>query len=122
MLRRCLQSDNPCFGMIMPPSPSGPYTGGHAPILADADYGTMLEIRSVQMLPDGRSMVETWGSHRYVVLTLDVLVSQRSSVIDLEFWDEAFLMDIQSAEWKGSTIWRSWTCPRLLIHHRRHRP
>lgn len=29
------------------------------------EYGTMLEIQSVQMLPDGRSMVETVGSHRF---------------------------------------------------------
>lgn len=38
------------------------------------DYGTMLEIRSVQMLPDGRSVVETWGTHRFRILergTLD---------------------------------------------------
>jgi Lon protease-like protein len=38
------------------------------------DYGTMLEIRSVQMLGDGRSMVETWGAYRFRILeraTLD---------------------------------------------------
>jgi len=29
------------------------------------EYGTMLEIQSVQMLPDGRSMVETIGAHRF---------------------------------------------------------
>lgn len=39
-----------------------------------SEYGTMLEIRSVQMLPDGRSMVETWGAYRFRVVesgTLD---------------------------------------------------
>ena len=32
------------------------------------EYGTMLEIQSVQMLPDGRSMVETVGTHRFKLL------------------------------------------------------
>ena len=41
---------------------------------AGAEFGTMLEIRSVQMLPDGRSIVETWGSWRFRIMergTLD---------------------------------------------------
>jgi Lon protease-like protein len=58
MLRRCLESPNPFFGMIMPPK------AGCPPV----DYGTILDIRSVQMLPDGRSMVETWGSTRFRIL------------------------------------------------------
>jgi len=37
------------------------------------DYGTMLEIRSVQMLADGRSMVETWGTYRFRILEREVL-------------------------------------------------
>jgi len=64
MLRRCLEAPNPRFGMVMSPRPGAPQT----------NYGTMLEIRSVQMLPDGRSMVETWGSTRFRILekgTLD---------------------------------------------------
>jgi Lon protease-like protein len=32
------------------------------------DYGTMLQIRRVQMLSDGRSFVETMGSYRFRVL------------------------------------------------------
>jgi Lon protease-like protein len=66
MLRRCLESQNPRFGMIMPPRAGAPAPYG--------DHGTMLEISSVQMLADGRSMVETWGTHRFRVLergTLD---------------------------------------------------
>lgn len=35
---------------------------------ADDEYGTMLEIQSVQMLPDGRSMVETVGTQRFRLL------------------------------------------------------
>lgn len=67
MLRRCLQSRSPRFGMIMPPR-TGPAR------MYDGDYGTILEIRSVQMLPDGRSMVETFGTQRFRVMergTLD---------------------------------------------------
>jgi Lon protease-like protein len=55
MLRRCLESPEPRFGMIMPPGNT-------------TEYGTMLEIRSVQMLPDGRSMVETWGASRFRII------------------------------------------------------
>ncbi|KDQ64522.1 hypothetical protein JAAARDRAFT_28161 [Jaapia argillacea MUCL 33604] len=61
MLRRCLESPNPRFGMIMPPRAGGANGAG-------TDFGTMLEIRSVQMLPDGRSMVETWGVWRFRIL------------------------------------------------------
>ncbi|KAJ3566308.1 hypothetical protein NP233_g7088 [Leucocoprinus birnbaumii] len=73
MLRRCLESPSPRFGMIMAPKP-----GAGSPQI---QYGTMLEIRSVQMLPDGRSMVETWGSFRFRILergTLDgsILITQ----------------------------------------------
>ncbi|KAI0003075.1 PUA-like domain-containing protein [Russula compacta] len=58
MLRRCLEKENPCFGMIMPPSAAGGRT----------DFGTMLEIKSVRMLPDGRSMVETHGAYRFRIM------------------------------------------------------
>lgn len=37
------------------------------------EYGTMLEIRSVQMLADGRSMVETWGTYRFRILETGAL-------------------------------------------------
>lgn len=57
MLRRCLEQETPAFGMMLPASPGG-----------TTDYGTMLEIRSVQMLPDGRSMVETFGAHRFRIV------------------------------------------------------
>lgn len=48
----------PVFGMIMSPQ-------GDRPL---SDFGTMLEIRSVQMLLDGRSMVETWGTRRFRII------------------------------------------------------
>jgi len=61
MVRRCLESGNPRFGMVMPARTSSPNAPGMY------EYGTMLEIRSVQMLPDGRSMIETVGSYRFRV-------------------------------------------------------
>ncbi|KAF7433464.1 hypothetical protein PC9H_005416 [Pleurotus ostreatus] len=87
MLRRCLESPHPCFGMVMPPR-SG---FSNAPNSANAgitiEYGTMLEIRSVQMLNDGRSMVETFGTHRFRILEkglLDGYVVGRVERIDDE--------------------------------------
>ncbi|GLB33829.1 putative ATP-dependent protease La (LON) substrate-binding domain [Lyophyllum shimeji] len=77
MLRRCLESPNPCFGMVMPPKP-----GALSPHM---EYGTMLEIRSVQMQPDGRSLVETWGTYRFRILesgTLDGYMVGRIERID----------------------------------------
>lgn len=77
MLRRCLESPIPCFGMIMPPKPGA--------VSPQVDYGTMLEIRSVQMLPDGRSMVETWGTFRFRILergTVDGYMVGRIERID----------------------------------------
>ncbi|KAL4081880.1 PUA-like domain-containing protein [Scleroderma yunnanense] len=65
MLRRCLDGPSPTFGMIMPPR-AAPMPGHGT--TAGSEFGTMLEIRSVQMLPDGRSMVETWGTHRFRIL------------------------------------------------------
>jgi Lon protease-like protein len=63
MIRRCIESANPRFGMVLPARGGGP------PHLQGVmEYGTMLEIQSVQMLPDGRSMVETVGAHRFKLL------------------------------------------------------
>lgn len=82
MLRRCLEAPTPTFGMIMPPR-AAPVAG--LGVDAGADFGTMLEIRSVQMLPDGRSMVETWGTHRFRILergSLDGYMIGRVEQID----------------------------------------
>ncbi|KAL5636942.1 hypothetical protein ACGC1H_000798 [Rhizoctonia solani] len=60
MLRRCLASPTPRFGMVMPRQNANNTDGN--------DYGTMLEIKNVQMLSDGRSMVETYGTFRFRIL------------------------------------------------------
>ena len=45
----------------MPASAAGGRSAGN-------DFGTMLEIKGVTMLPDGRSMVETWGAYRFRIM------------------------------------------------------
>lgn len=82
MLRRCLEAPSPVFGMIMPPR-AAPISG--IGVDGGCEFGTMLEIKSVQMLPDGRSMVETWGTHRFRILergTLDGYMIGRVERID----------------------------------------
>jgi Lon protease-like protein len=62
--------------MIMPPR------AGQA---GQTEYGTMLEIRNVQMLADGRSMVETFGAYCFRILergTLDGYMVGRVERID----------------------------------------
>ncbi|KZT12751.1 uncharacterized protein LAESUDRAFT_733361 [Laetiporus sulphureus 93-53] len=116
MLRRCLATPNPRFGMIPPPraAPSAasyavprstasaasaststanlPSAAGNpAPVAQSTgnEYGTMLEIRNVQMLPDGRSVVETWGAWRFRIVergTLDGYVVARVERVD--DWEE----------------------------------
>ncbi|KAJ7193910.1 PUA-like domain-containing protein [Mycena pura] len=77
MLRRCLEQEVPAFGMILP----GPSDAG-----ADsAQYGSMLEIRAVTILPDGRSLIETYATHRFRILergTLDGYAVARIERID----------------------------------------
>ena len=83
MLRRCMAGDRK-FGMVLARSrvcgryveeiPEMTYTrpldGGELPTGSRAtfmQYGTMLEIRDLQMLPDGRSLVETVGRERFTI-------------------------------------------------------
>ena len=65
MIRRAVESGNRKFGMIMynhPPTPQGE--------LGTTDfmqYGTLLHIVSLELLPDGRSLIETVGVSRFRV-------------------------------------------------------
>jgi Lon protease-like protein len=100
MLRRCLEAPTPTFGMIMPPR-AAPVAG--LGVDAGTEFGTMLEIRSVQMLPDGRSMVETWGTHRFRILergSLDGYMIGRVERID----DYEDLSDDWESEIEGPVV------------------
>lgn len=77
MVRRCLQSPGPPrFGMILPTRSLDPST---------PQYGTVLEIKSSQMLLDGRSMLETVGWRRFRLLetgSLDGYTTGRVEYLD----------------------------------------
>ncbi|KAK8257951.1 ATP-dependent protease-like protein [Phyllosticta capitalensis] len=64
MIRRALES-NGHFGMLMY-NRSGSNQGNLGPTHFK-EFGTMLQIVNVQMLPDGRSLIETRGSTRFRV-------------------------------------------------------
>ncbi|SAM85753.1 uncharacterized protein UBRO_07078 [Ustilago bromivora] len=85
MVRRCLESGNPRFGMVLPSRNNG----------GTEEYGTMLEIKSVQMLADGRSMLETVGSYRFRLLEKGSLdgytVGRVERVDDISLEEEAEL-------------------------------
>ncbi|SNX86480.1 uncharacterized protein MEPE_05189 [Melanopsichium pennsylvanicum] len=85
MVRRCLESVNPRFGMVLPSRTNG----------GTEEYGTMLEIKSVQMLADGRSMLETVGSYRFKLLEKGSLdgytVGRVERVDDISLEEEAEL-------------------------------
>ncbi|KAN0059659.1 hypothetical protein ACQY0O_008230 [Thecaphora frezii] len=85
MIRRCLESGNPRFGMVLPSKTNGGLD----------EYGTMLEIKSVQMLTDGRSMLETVGSYRFRLLEKGSLdgytVGRIERIDDISLEEEAEL-------------------------------
>jgi hypothetical protein len=56
MMRRCVESGNPVFGMTMHTNNGG------------AEYGTLLRILSFNQLPDGRSQINCIGEKRFRVL------------------------------------------------------
>ncbi|XP_054245246.1 LON peptidase N-terminal domain and RING finger protein 1-like [Indicator indicator] len=58
MIRRCQETGTRRFGMCA-------YENGKS----FADYGCMLEIRQIELLPDGRSLVDTIGRRRFRVLS-----------------------------------------------------
>ncbi|OBZ86254.1 LON peptidase N-terminal domain and RING finger protein 1 [Choanephora cucurbitarum] len=66
MLRRIMQSNRRRFAMCMARRNR---TEGQAPFY---EYGTMLELTHVQTLPDGRSLVEAVGSHRFKVIDYEL--------------------------------------------------
>ncbi|KAI9000971.1 hypothetical protein BD414DRAFT_473210 [Trametes punicea] len=86
MLRRCMESPNPSFGMIPPPRAASSSSAGVSS--TGNDYGTMLAIRNVHTLPDGRSLVETWGTWRFRIMergTLDgYMVARVERIEDYE--------------------------------------
>lgn len=90
MLRRCVESGTPRFGMLLPARGTG-----NPSLQGVMEYGTMLDIKSIQLLPDGRSMVETMGSYRFRLLEKGSLdgytVGRVERIDDIAEEDEAEL-------------------------------
>ncbi|KAI7907820.1 uncharacterized protein BX663DRAFT_425659, partial [Cokeromyces recurvatus] len=68
MLRRIMASDRRRFAMCLARRQRSSES-----VLPFYEYGTMLELTHVQTLPDGRSMVEAVGSHRFKVIRFDLV-------------------------------------------------
>ena len=66
MLRRCVQTPDACFGMIMPLTAAGGRSTGN-------DFGTMLKITGIKQHNDGRFLVETRGIYRFRIIERDTL-------------------------------------------------
>lgn len=89
MIRRALLGDRR-FGMVLPNR-----TGGAQGELGDCgflQFGTLLEIKSHRLLPDGRSWIETVGISRFKVRRWgyrdDYIVSEVETVDDLPYFEE----------------------------------
>ncbi len=65
MMRRAMESGTRRFGMVLPNAHRVQQDLGETPFM---ETGTMLEIRNLELLPDGRSLVETTGSFRFKVV------------------------------------------------------
>ena len=62
MMRRAVENNNNKFGMCV-----HTFRGGFS------EYGCMLHIRDIQMLPDGRSFVDCIGEKRFKGVYLFIL-------------------------------------------------
>ncbi|KAG9346982.1 hypothetical protein JZ751_005909, partial [Albula glossodonta] len=82
MIRRCMETGTKRFGMCI----SDPQKGF-------ADYGCMLQIRSVHFLPDGRSVVDTIGWKRFQVLNRNM--RDGYNIADIEYLED---VKVESAQ------------------------
>ncbi|XP_068678317.1 LON peptidase N-terminal domain and RING finger protein 1-like [Montipora foliosa] len=73
MLRRCTESGSKQFGMCV---------GSEDSSKGFADYGTMLNVQTVNFLPDGRSIVHTVGGRRFHVLSRGVTDGYHTATVE----------------------------------------
>lgn len=73
MLRRCVKSEVRQFGMCV---------GSGDPNKEFADYGTMLNVQTVNFLPDGRSIVHTVGGQRFRVISRSMLDGYHTATVE----------------------------------------
>jgi len=102
MVRRAMESGNRKFGMLLH-NPTREIQGDLGPVNF-YQYGTVLHINRVDVLPDGRSLIETSGCYRFRVLdhgTLDgYAVGKVVRVNDVSIAEEE---SIEAAETSAST-------------------
>lgn len=67
MVRRAMENGSRKFGMMMY-NPSRDTQGELGPCIFK-QYGTMLNIERIELIPDGRSLLETQGLYRFKVLS-----------------------------------------------------
>ncbi|KAG1048168.1 hypothetical protein G6F43_009422 [Rhizopus delemar] len=76
MLRRVMQSNRHRFGLCLVRRKR---SEGESPFY---EYGTTLELKHVQTLPDGRSIVEAVGSHRFRVTKYELMDGYHTAEIE----------------------------------------
>jgi Lon protease-like protein len=98
MIRRVVESGSMVFGMLMYNQSGEPQ--GDLGQVQFMQYGTLLRIRSVQTLPDGRSLVETTGVSRFKVTAWGVLdgytIGSISRVEDISLAEEERLEALET--------------------------
>ncbi|CAH1268424.1 LONRF1 [Branchiostoma lanceolatum] len=115
MLRRCLETGTRQFGMCIY-SPDGGYM----------EHGTVLEIRDVSFMPDGRSVVDTVGKSRFKVLErgmrdgYNVAKVEPMEDLRVEGEEKAALEQLNSAVYQEAISWvqslPANTIDRILQH------
>lgn len=103
MLRRCVSSGSKQFGMCVP---------SHDSNKNFADYGTMLNIKSVNFLPDGRSIVDTEGGERFHVVSRGMLDGYHTATVewlkDEQVEDEDEIRQLHELNRTGHNTLQTW--------------
>ena len=105
MIRRAMESGGRRFGMVLHNARGTPQGAlGRAPFM---QYGTLLYIENIQLLPDGRSIIETRGLHRFRVLDHGVLdgyvIGRTGRIDDISLADEESLEATEVSSGRSDT-------------------
>ncbi|KAI5794314.1 PUA-like domain-containing protein [Peziza echinospora] len=121
MIRRAWQGDRR-FGMVLP-NRTGESQGELGDDCTFLQFGTLLEIKSYQLLPDGRSWIETVGISRFRVKRWgyrdDYIVSDVETVDDLPISEEETMEALETSTSTSystppSETWGSLSTQQLL--------
>ncbi|KKY14328.1 putative atp-dependent protease [Phaeomoniella chlamydospora] len=99
MIRRAVESGQGKFGMVMYNRRGMPQ--GSFGVVDYKQYGTMLQIQSLEMLPDGRSLIETRGISRFKILETGMLdgylVAKTQKIDDISLNEEENMEAIETS-------------------------